>query len=168
MLVSLILIAHNIRSTYNVGSLIRTAEGLGVSKLYLTGYTPYPKQPSDERLPHLAEKIDAQISKTALGAENSLKWEHQTDVNVILIKLKQDGFTVAGLEQTPESKYLPDHTPPDKFAILLGSEVTGIDQALQNKLDYCLEIPMKGEKESFNVVEAATMAMYHCQLANKA
>jgi 23S rRNA (guanosine2251-2'-O)-methyltransferase len=63
----LILIAHNLRSTHNVGSILRTAEGLGVTEVYLTGYTPYPETPNDERLPHLARKIQAQIQKTALG-----------------------------------------------------------------------------------------------------
>lgn len=165
MAISLIIIAHNIRSTHNVGSLMRTAEGLGVSKLYLTGYTPYPKCDNDERLPHVAEKVGARIHKTALGAEKSLPWEHHPDVHEVLMNLKKNNFTVAGLEQATNSQSLPDFKPPDNLAILLGSEVTGIAGELQNKLDYCIEIPMKGKKESFNVVEAATMAMYHCLLA---
>ncbi|MGI9028357.1 MAG: TrmH family RNA methyltransferase [Candidatus Saccharimonadales bacterium] len=159
---SLIIIAHNIRSTHNVGSLLRTAEGLGVAKLYITGYTPYPKQIKDKRLPHIAEKIHSQIHKTALGAEELLPWQQSDAIHEVIVKLKKDGYTIAGLEQTPESIQLPKFQPPQKLAILLGSEVTGIDTELLNHLDYCLEIPMSGKKESFNVVEAASMAMYHC------
>jgi 23S rRNA (guanosine2251-2'-O)-methyltransferase len=63
----LVLIAHNLRSTHNVGSLLRTAEGLGLNHVYLSGYTPYPKQAEDSRLPHLVDKLDRQIQKTSLG-----------------------------------------------------------------------------------------------------
>ena len=72
----IILIAHDIRSSHNVGSLFRTAEGLGVNELILSGYTPYPKESKDLRLPHIANKLDKQIDKTALGATRTLKWRH--------------------------------------------------------------------------------------------
>lgn len=162
MAVSLVIIAHNIRSTHNVGSLMRTAEGLGVEKLYITGYTPYPKLVSDTRLPHLAEKTHAQICKTALGAEILLPWEHISDVHTVITELRSQGYTIAGLEQTPGSTLLPSFRSPDKLALVLGSEVTGIDTEILGAFDYCLEIPMAGQKESFNVVEAATMVMYQC------
>src|SRR5579863_6553497 len=99
----IILIAHNVRSTHNIGSLLRTADGLGVKKVYLTGYTPYPLSKTDERLPHLAKKIDARIHKTALGAEKSVSWEHESDVFKVISKLRQDGFLVAALEQNSKS-----------------------------------------------------------------
>lgn len=161
----IVLIAHDIRSTHNVGSLLRTAEGLGVSKVYLTGYTPYPKKTGDQRLPHLAAKIHAQIAKTALGAETSQSWEQSDDVLPVLEQLKRDSYFIAALEQSPASVKLPDFEPPVKIAILLGREVEGIDPALLSSCDDCLEIPMFGQKESFNVVQAAAMCLYHCRFA---
>lgn len=158
----MVIIAHNIRSAHNVGALMRTAEGLGIAKLYLTGYTPYPKTDDDLRLPHIAHKIDQQIHKTALGAEHSLDWQYQEDVNTVIDKLREQEFTIAALEQTDTSVSLPIYQPPNKLALLLGSEVTGVDPALLACTDIHLEIPMFGKKESFNVVEATTMAMYHC------
>lgn len=158
----LVIIAHNIRSAHNVGSLLRTAEGLGVKNVYLTGYTPYPLSGNDSRLPHLAKKIQVAISKTALGAEGTQAWEQADDVFSVIKNLKDLGYTIAGLEQHPGSIKLPEFVSPEKLAILLGSEVTGIDKDLMDCLDICLEIPMFGKKESFNVVQAAAMALYHC------
>lgn len=158
----LIIIAHNIRSVHNVGSLMRTAEGLGISKIYFTGYTPYPKAADDSRLPHLAERTTKQINKTALGAEAMIPWEYCENITDVLQKLRNDNFTIAALEQTADSVNLPEFKPPNMLAILLGSEVEGIDPELLKQVEITLEIPMAGHKESFNVVEAATMAMYHC------
>lgn len=158
----IVVIAHNIRSTHNVGSLFRTADGLGVQKLYLTGYTPYPHHEDDERLPHLARKIHRQISKTALGAEESVKWECAEDVMKVIEKLKADGFTIAALEQTDNSTSLPSFKPPEKLAIILGREVEGVEPEILQVSDVHLEIPMVGTKESFNVVQAAGMTLYHC------
>lgn len=157
----LIIIAHNIRSTHNVGSLLRTAEGLGVSKLIFTGYTPYPQVHPDDRLPHIAAKLEAQIHKTALGAEKLVTWERGEQIEPFLKTLRSQGFVIAGLEQTPTSTPLPDYVIPTKLAIVLGSEVEGLSLQLVNDMDAILEIPMFGQKESFNVVEAATMVMYH-------
>lgn len=167
MSVSLIIIAHNIRSIYNVGSLLRTCDGLGVAEVYLTGYTPYPSRAKDERLPHLAEKITKQISKTALGAEESVIWEYNQDIHAVMGKLRNNGYAIAGLEQTSNSVPMQDFTPPAKLALVLGSEVTGIDITLIDSLDYCLEIPMYGTKESYNVTCAAAMAMYHILAVNR-
>ncbi len=164
---SLIIIAHNIRSAHNVGALLRTADGLGVTKLYFTGYTPYPKQSNDQRLPHIAEKMTQQINKTALGAQDSLVWERIEDIQVVLTHLRKNGFQVAGLEQTNDSISLQNFKPHPQLAVVLGSEVTGIDKELLSSVDYCLEIPMVGSKESFNVVEAATMVMYQCLVVSQ-
>lgn len=161
----IILIAHDIRSTHNVGSLFRTAEGLGVAKLFLTGYTPYPISPEDERLPHLAARIDRQIAKTALGAERSLRWEQTDELVPLIKKLRAEGFTAIGIEQAAGSMALPDYRPPGKVALIVGNEVTGIEPALLAELDKIVEIPMYGRKESFNVVQAAAMTLYHCRFA---
>jgi 23S rRNA (guanosine2251-2'-O)-methyltransferase len=158
---SIVVIAHDIRSTHNVGSLLRTAEGLGVEHLYFTGYTPYPALAQGEtRLPHIANKLTAQIHKTALDAETLVPWSHEDSVEELMAQLRTDGFTLVALEQAEHSIALPHYQPPEKVALLLGREVEGIDPALLTHCDTLLEIPMLGQKESFNVVQAAAMALY--------
>lgn len=157
----LILIAHNLRSAHNVGSLLRTAEGLGVDKVYLTGYTPYPLHANDERLPHLATKINNQISKTALGAETSQSWQHLDEIDGPIKELKQDGYLVTALEQASNSIKLTDFKSPSKIALIVGREVEGVEPEVLAACDKIVEIPMFGSKESFNVAQAAAMALYH-------
>lgn len=157
----IILIVHNLRSSHNVGSLLRTADGLGVSHIYLTGYTPYPQSTHDARLPHLAQKIHGQISKTALGAELANNITHEADITVILDILRQDKYAIAALEQAPYAAKLHEFVPPEKSAIILGREVEGLEPEILALADNIIEIPMFGKKESFNVVQAAAMALYH-------
>jgi len=154
------LIAHDMRSTHNVGSLFRTAEGLGVDKLYLTGYTPYPAIVNDDRLPHLVISLTKKIQKTSLGAHEMLVWEYNKDLVAIIDQLRDKGFKLAALEQSADSIPLNTFKAPEKLVLLLGTETTGIPQELLAKCDYILEIPMLGQKESFNVVQAAAMALY--------
>lgn len=163
----LILIAHNLRSSHNVGSLLRTAEGLGVSKVWLTGYTPYPipTREADARLPHVARKTHKQIVKTALGAEGLIDWKHTDDIDKLLRNLRKESFVIAGLEQAPGSLPLPGYRSPAKLALVVGREVEGLEPEILNLCDLCLEIPMAGRKESFNVVQAAAMALYHLRFA---
>lgn len=158
----IVLIAHNLRSCHNVGSLLRTADGLGIQKVYLTGYTPYPQSKKDLRLPHLAAKIDLQITKTALGAEKSVRWQHNEDIESVLKELRADGYVIAALEQAKNSIKLPDYKPPEKLAIVIGREVEGLEPEVLKLASVILEIPMLGKKESFNVVIAAAIALYHC------
>jgi len=159
----IILVAHNLRSTHNVGSLLRTAEGLGVQKVILSGYTPHPMRDNDRRLPHIAGKIAKDINKTALGAENLVKWEFHADILPVIAKLKKDGYVVAALEQTDDAHLLHKYHPPNKIVIVLGREVEGIEPEILDACDTALEIPMFGKKESYNVVQAAAMALYHCR-----
>ena len=159
----IILIAHNLRSTHNVGSLLRTAEGLGVSEVILTGYTPYPVHDYDNRLPHEARKLHKQIQKTALGAETSQQWRHEPNVEPIIRRLKAEGYVLAAIEQAPNSIKLPTYQTPEKVALLVGREVEGVEPEILAQMDIVLEIPMFGSKESFNVVQAAAMALYHCR-----
>jgi len=162
----IVLIAHNLRSAHNVGSLLRTAEGLGVGKIWLTGYSPYPQRENfhdNDRLPHLAKKIDSQISKTSLGAELTIDWGQSEELEPVLSDLKNQGFTIAGLEQSGKSVKLNEFEPPAKLAIIVGREVEGIEPEVLAQCDQILEIPMFGQKESFNVVQAAAMALYHCR-----
>lgn len=158
---SIIVIAHNIRSTHNVGSLFRTSEGLGVDRIYLTGYTPYPRHASDRRLPHLSDKINRQIHKTALDAENNLPWKHEESLLKVIEALKSQGYVIAALEQSANSTPLPEFQPPEKLALILGNEVSGLEPEDLALVSAILEIPMFGKKESFNVVQAAAIALYH-------
>lgn len=160
---SIVLIAHNIRSAHNVGSLFRTAEGLGVKQLYLTGYTPYPLQDNDSRLPHVYNKLTKQINKTALGAEKSLKWTHNKDIKDLISSLRQQQYTICGLEQSQGAQSLVTYQPAKKLAIIIGNEANGLEDRVLDATDIVIEIPMMGSKESFNVVQATAMAVYHCQ-----
>lgn len=154
----IIVVAHNIRSTHNVGSIFRSSEGFGVTKIILSGYTPYPVLPRDTRLPHISRKLTDQIHKTALGAETIVPFEHHELPP--LDQLKQADYTIVGLEQDKRSIMLPDYTPPHKVALLLGEEVDGITDDLRPKCDDLIEIPMVGTKESFNVSVATGIALY--------
>ncbi|NCU39241.1 TrmH family RNA methyltransferase [Candidatus Saccharibacteria bacterium] len=154
---SITLIAHNIRSTHNVGSIFRSAEGFGVKKIILSGYTPYPTFQGDTRLPHEAEKITQQIHKTALGAESLVPFEHISDIRPWV---QSCSLPVIALEQTPTATLLQNFTPPNKFALLLGEEVHGVEEELLKLCDTAIEIPMVGKKESFNVSVATGIALY--------
>ncbi|MDQ3158752.1 MAG: TrmH family RNA methyltransferase [bacterium] len=158
----IVIIAHDIRSTHNVGSLLRTADGLD-AKVWLTGYTPYPKKEKDIRLPHLTNKIHNQIKKTALGAEKGKGWSHTENIEDVIQELADDGFEIICLEQHENSIDLPDYKPPGKVAIIIGREVEGISKTIIDQCEKIVEIPMYGDKESYNVVESATMALYHCR-----
>lgn len=160
----LIIIAHNLRSAHNVGSLLRTAEGLGVHDVILSGYTPFPPLPAnDPRLPHEQAKIAKLIHKTALGAEHTQNWHRETDILNTIDDIKQMGYTVAVVEQTEGSLLLPGYHAPEKLALIVGREVEGVEPEVVAAADLALEIPMYGQKESFNVVQAAAMALYHCR-----
>lgn len=154
----IIVIAHNIRSTHNIGSIFRTCEGFGVTKIILSGYTPYPASPTDGRLPHIAEKLTQQIHKTALGAETMVPFEHQEALDIE--SLKADGYRIVGLEQSSQSVKLCDYNTPDKLVLLLGEEVHGVNDSLLHQCDDIIEIPMQGQKESFNVSVACGIALY--------
>ncbi len=184
------LVLHNIRSTYNVGAILRTAEGFGVEKVVLSGYTPWHKKPG--LLPHLAEKLEHQITKTAVGADKMVETEWVDDLPAWLdLQSAGDIFpdvpstassrtTLIGLENNLDDprlqtldgfitnretarQRLADHgiaRPEEKAILVLGEEVNGIPPEILGKLDVLLEIPMKGQKESFNVSVAAGVALY--------
>lgn len=154
----IIVVAHNIRSTHNIGSIFRTCEGFGVQKIIISGYSPYPHMTNDSRLPHIANKLTSQIHKTALGAENMVPFEYQEKLN--LEALKADGYTIVGLEQDEKSIPIASYQPPQKVALLIGEEVEGLTSELLQRCDQLIEIPMKGEKESFNVSVATGIALY--------
>jgi len=147
----LYLIAHNIRSTENVGSLFRTCDSLGITKLWLTGYTPGPDH--------------AKVKKTALGAEKSVVFEKVVNIEELLSKLKATGFCVVGLELDDKAKALDQYKPSkNKIALLLGNEVEGITPYLREQCDDLVFIKQKGVKESLNVSVAAGIAAYELML----
>lgn len=160
----LVLVLNNIRSCYNVGAILRTAEGFGVSDVIFSGYTP---RVHDMRvLPHLREKLDHEIHKTALGAEDLVKIEVAEDLKALLSEYQKQGFKVVGLENNIEKEIfcLNDASLKEKIGnkvvLVLGEEVEGISPELYDSIDLFVEIPMKGQKESFNVSVAAGIAMY--------
>ncbi len=160
-MITLHIIALDMRSTHNVGALLRTADCLGVEHVYLCGTSPYPKgQSNDDRLPHIQDKLDAQIHKTALGAEKSQAWSHRQDAELLLAQLKADGFDLVALEQDVKSVAINNYKPGTKTALVLGTEVTGVPKTMLNSMDAIVEIPMHGKKESLNVVQAAAIACY--------
>ncbi len=154
----IVVIAHNIRSTFNVGAIFRTCEGFGVTKIILSGYTPYPPLKNDDRLPHIREKLLHQIHKTALGAEAIVPFEYCPTPP--LQTLVDDGFRLVALEQAMTSINISQYAVPAKVALLLGEEVHGIEASLLQQCQDILEIPMQGQKESFNVSVATGIALY--------
>ena len=160
----MILVIDNIRSTYNVGAILRTAEGFGVEKVILSGYTP--RVHDKNLLPHLREKLDKEIHKTALGAEDMLDVYSSSDIISELKNLREQGWQIVGLENNIDkptfelgSKELKEALS-DNIVLILGEEVKGIDHSLYEIIDLFVEIPMKGQKESFNVSVAAGIALY--------
>lgn len=164
----LVVIAHNIRSTHNVGSIFRTCDGFGVKHLYITGYTPYPTMSGDTRLPHLREKLTNQIHKTALGAETEVPCSYTGTTESVIANLKARGYVIVALEQSSRSIQLNDFSDkPKRIALFLGEEVHGIEPGLLEQCDVVLEIPMVGKKESFNVSVAAGIALYELSRPTK-
>ena len=149
------------RSAHNVGSMLRTADGLGIACVYLTGYTPYPSSKDDIRLPHMAAKTAHQIHKTALGAEKSVIWRFEPDVKKVIGELRAQAYKLVALEQTDEAIELRQLKPVGKVALIVGSEVGGLEKSVLDLCDTHVQIPMSGKKESFNVSVAAAIALYH-------
>ena len=111
-------------------------------------------------MPHIAEKLDKQIHKSALGAEKLVNIRYAEDPYTLIDQLKSDGYTILALEQHKNSVNLSQYSSPNKVAVLLGEEVAGIDKQLLNKCDDIVEIAMFGQKESFNVSVAAGIILY--------
>lgn len=141
------MVVPSIRSGHNVGAMFRTADGAGVDKIYLCGYTAAPPHP--------------QIDKVSLGAETWIKWEQKKQTASLLKKLKKKGYNIVALEQTQRSKNIFDWKPKFPLALVVGNEVKGVDKKILDLCDEHVEIPMKGKKESLNVSVAAGIALYH-------
>lgn len=161
------LVLDNIRSVHNVGSIFRTAETLGISRIYCVGTTPAPLDRFNMKRKDLA--------KVSLGAEDLVGWKYVADVVVLVKKLKKDGFQIIALEQAENSiDYKKVKVGSiggnsgkggkggknDKVAIILGNEVDGVSKSLLKWSDIIAEIPMRGEKESLNVSVSAGIFLY--------
>ncbi|MEI8344036.1 MAG: TrmH family RNA methyltransferase [Candidatus Moraniibacteriota bacterium] len=153
----LFFILHNIRSAYNVGAIFRTADGAGVVKIYLTGYS---HAPSHEENQDLKSKADKMIEKTALGGEKSVSWEKCNDIFALIEKLKGEWCEVVALETTTDAIELGKFEPSCSVALILGNEVDGLPEEVLEKCDSAVAIPMRGVKGSLNVSIAAGVAAY--------
>jgi tRNA G18 (ribose-2'-O)-methylase SpoU len=147
-----ILIIHNIRSVVNVGAMFRTADAVGVDKVYLTGYTPTP-------LDRFGRKR-GDLAKSALGAEEFVPWEYKKNISALITKLKKEGFYILGLEQDKKSVDYRKIKLKNKNAFIMGTEVSGITKSILEKCDVIAEIPMKGKKESLNVSVACGVLLF--------
>lgn len=163
----LYLVLHNIRSVYNVGAILRTAEGLGVDKVIFSGYTP--RYEDVRTLPHLRVKLNRQIEKSALGAEKLVTQKSVDDLARWLQNQRTDGWVTVGLENNlapeEESRKIVLGTEQaeklgEQVILVLGEEVDGIPFEIRAACEYFLEIPMCGQKESFNVSVAAGIALW--------
>jgi tRNA G18 (ribose-2'-O)-methylase SpoU len=140
-------ILHNIRSTYNVGSMFRTSDGAMIEKLYLCGYTPHPPK--------------KEILKTALGATESVSWEYLKDTISVVKKLKDEGTKICALELTDNSKPYYEFSKNDfPLALIVGNEISGVSQDILNLCDSSVEIPQYGIKQSLNVAVAYGIAIF--------
>jgi tRNA G18 (ribose-2'-O)-methylase SpoU len=134
---------------YNIGSIFRSCDGALVEKIFLCGFTPRPPR--------------KEISKTALGAEDSVPWEYSRSIADALVRLKSEGKTIAALEHTDASVSCFDLSRSIfPLAIVVGNEVTGISPAALELSDMAVEIPMFGVKQSLNVAVATGVILYEC------
>ena len=142
-------VADNVRSMYNIGAIFRTSDAFLVDEIILCGISGCPPHP--------------EIAKTALGAEETVRWRHADDPLAVITALKQEGWTICVLEQTHNSIALQRFHPESdrKYVIIAGNEVEGVDQRLIDTCDIVLEIPQHGVKHSLNVSSSASIALWH-------
>ena len=148
----IVMVLDNIRSAHNVGSAFRTADSFKIDKVWLCGICAVP--PS------------AEIHKSALGAEDSVEWEHVKDTMDAIRKLKEEGYTIVSAEQTVDSVMLDTFVPDQdsKYAVVFGNEVAGVSQDVVDASDFALEIPQFGTKHSLNVSVSMGVILWHFKL----
>jgi tRNA G18 (ribose-2'-O)-methylase SpoU len=144
----IIVVLDNIRSMHNVGSVFRTSDAFAIEKIMLCGITAQP--------PH------REIEKAALGATESVDWEYHPNTLELINKLKAESYTIISIEQAENSVFLQDFKTSidEKYAIVFGNEVEGVQQEVINVSDYCIEIPQFGTKHSFNVSVCAGIVLW--------
>lgn len=153
--IGLVVVLDNIRSAHNVGSAFRTCDSFKIDKLWLCGICAVP--PS------------AEIHKSALGAEDSVPWEHSDSTPDVVSHLRSVGYEIVSVEQTVNSvsleKFSPEFAEGKKYALIFGNEVDGVDQAVVDASDMSLEIPQFGTKHSLNVSVSVGVVLWHFTLA---
>lgn len=144
----IVLVLDNLRSLHNVGSVFRSADAFSVEKLYLTGITGMP--------PH------REIHKTALGATESVAWEHASDPLDTVRELKLRGYRIIIIEQTTESVRLDDFRihPGEKYSLIFGNEIHGVSESVMTEADAAIEVPQTGTKHSLNVSVCAGVVLW--------
>jgi len=146
------LILYNIRSSYNVGAIFRTADAVGVDKIFLVGVTALPFDKF--------KRVNSKIKKTALGAEEVVEWEYKKTIGPLLKKLKEDGVEVVALEQDKKSVDYRKIKLNKDWVLVLGEETKGLPKSVLEKCDKIVEISMQGEKESLNVSVATGVVLF--------
>jgi len=140
-------ILNSIRSSYNVGSIFRSSDGAMIKKLYLCGYTPHPPK--------------KEILKTALGSQDSVEWEYYENAEELILNLKNKGIKILVLEQTDNNiPYYQIEKNDFPVGLVVGNEITGVEQKLINLCDAAIEIPQYGIKQSLNVAVAYGIAIF--------
>ncbi len=143
----LVLMLHNIRSMWNVGSMFRTADAAGIEKIILSGYTATPPR--------------KEIDKTALGAQDTVAWEYHADPLEVVQRMKNDGVRICGVEITEGSRPYTTLDPSDfPICLIVGNEIDGLEEELLLLCDEVLEIPQYGTKHSLNVAVAAGIVLF--------
>lgn len=146
------LILDNIRSSENVGSIFRTADAVGVSRIFLVGITPSPIDRFGRENP--------KIKKASLGAEKNISWENAEDIEEVIKKLKKENYKIVSLEQSEKSIDYRDLKIKGNIALIVGNEVEGVSSKALRDSDEIIEIKMKGKKESLNVSVATGIALF--------
>ena len=145
--IPIVAVLDNVRSAMNVGAVFRTSDGFAIEKVFLCGITPTPP--------------NREISKTAIGASESVHWEYHEDVVLAIQNLKSRGYFIVGIEQTDQSKNLYQYSSVErKTALIFGNEVDGISDVVLPFLDECIEIPQYGTKHSLNISVCAGITIW--------
>lgn len=147
-----ILIIPDIRSAVNVGALFRTADAVGVEKIFLVGYTPRPTD--------VFGRVQKDIAKSALGAETWIPWEYKKTLIPLITSLKKEGYSIVALEQDKRAIDYRTLKTPQKVALIVGREVEGLPKKVLDACDHIIAIPMHGKKESLNVSVACGIALF--------
>lgn len=142
----MIVIAHNIRSLHNVGSIFRSCDVFGVEKLYLSGISGVPPR--------------REIAKVALGSEHRVVWEHVNEILGLIARLRIEGYQIVALENGVGAQLIDAFVPVGPLVVILGNEVEGIDPAILDQCDALVEIAMPGRKQSLNVSVATGIALF--------
>ncbi len=152
------LILHNIRSIENVGAMFRTADGAGISKIFLTGYTPSPRDRFGRDV--------AKMNKTALGATHTVPYEVYDALHACIAHLKESGVHIIAVEQHHRAVPYTEVVYPDNMAFIVGNEIEGVPGAVCDEADAVVHIPMHGTKESLNVSTATGIVLFHARNAS--